>query len=147
MKNKGLTIIEIIIIIAVLVAVVALLFPVVAGFVRKCQLQADMETAKEIATVMAEVLSNEKISDNAVEHATPQLVSKMDGSDFKKAVYAALEVEEIKGYTKKNVDDEMIGVPEFYYTLSVSRRQIDIYYGGITEEYKIYPRVGKKLIK
>ena len=96
---------------------------------------------------MENVLTEEKISDNAVEHATPQLVSNMDGSDFRKAVYAALETGEIKGKTKKNVDGEMLGVPEFYYTLSVSKKQIEIYYGGITEEYKIYPKAGSKLVK
>ena len=96
---------------------------------------------------MENVLTEENISDNAVEHATPQLVSNMDGSDFRKAVYAALETEEIKGKTKKNVDGEMLGVPEFYYTLSVSKKQIEIYYGGITEEYKIYPKAGSKLVK
>lgn len=146
-KTKGLSVVEIAIIVVVLTAIIVLLFPVVCGYVKKSQMYADMETAKELATVMSDVLSDQKISDNAVEHATPQLVSNMDGSDFKKAVYASLETEEIKGRTKKNVDGEMLSVPEFYYTLSVSKKQIEIYYGGITEEYKIYPRVGSKLVK
>lgn len=146
-RTKGLSVVEIVIVAMVAVAMMVLVIPVVAGHIKKCQLQADMEMAREIATTMTEVLSDNKISDNAVEHATPQLVSNMDGSDFKRAVYAALEKEEIKGRTKKNVDGEMLGVPEFYYTLSVSKKQIEIYYGGITEEYKIYPKAGSKLVK
>ena len=110
-------------------------------------MQADMEMAQKIATVMKDVLSKEKINENAVEHATPQLVSNMDGSDFKKAVYAALEMEVIEGKTKKDVDGEPLTVPQFYYTLSVSKNQIELYYGGITEEYKIYPKAGSKLVK
>lgn len=146
-KVKGLSIVEVVILVIVLVAIIVLLFPIINRHVKKSQLHADMETAKELALVMENVLTEEKISDNAVEHATPQLVSNMDGSDFRKAVYAALETEEIKGKTKKNVDGEMLGVPEFYYTLSVSKKQIEIYYGGITEEYKIYPKAGSKLVK
>ena len=145
--EKGLSVIEIIVIVVVLVALVVLLIPNISGYIKKSQLQADMETAARIATAMETVLTNSKISDNAVEHATPQLVSNMDGSDFKKAVYAELETEEINGKTTKNVDGEMLAVPEFYYTLSVSKNQIEIYYGGITEEYKIYPKAGNKLVK
>ncbi len=146
-KTKGLSPVEIVIIIVVIVAILALLFPVVTNHLKKSMLQKDMDTARILATTMAQVLSNEKISDNAVEHATPQLVSNMDGSDFRKAVYAALETEEIIGKTKKDVDGEPLAVPEFYYTLSVSKNQIEIYYGGITEEYKIYPKAGSKLVK
>lgn len=147
MKDKGLKVVEGVIVLVVLVAIGVLLFPTALSYYYKSQMQSDMELAKKIATTMSSVLAEKKISENAVEHATPQLVSNMDGSDFKKAVYAALELEEIKGKTQKNVDGEPLSVPEFYYTLNVSRNQIEIYYGGITEEYKIYPRVGNKLVK
>lgn len=145
--EKRINLIEMIAMILMGIVMLALLFPVITGYVKNSQLQADMETAREIATAMSNVLSNDKISDNAVEHATPQLVSNMDGSDFKSAVYAELEREEIKGKTKKNADGEVLDVPEFYYTMSVSKNQIEIYYGGITEEYKIYPKAGSKLVK
>lgn len=147
MKNKGLRVIDIIIIIVVLAAITVLIFPIISKHIQKSYMQADMEMAQKIATVMKDVLSKEKINENAVEHATPQLVSNMDGSDFKKAVYAALEMEVIEGKTKKDVDGEPLTVPQFYYTLSVSKNQIELYYGGITEEYKIYPKAGSKLVK
>jgi len=147
MKNKGLRVIDIIIIIVVLAAITVLIFPIISKHIQKSRMQADMEMAQKIATVMKDVLSKEKINENAVEHATPQLVSNMDGSDFKKAVYAALEMEVIEGKTKKDVDGEPLTVPQFYYTLSVSKNQIELYYGGITEEYKIYPKAGSKLVK
>lgn len=147
MKNKGLRVIDIIIIIVVLAAITVLIFSIISKHIQKSRMQADMEMAQKIATVMKDVLSKEKINENAVEHATPQLVSNMDGSDFKKAVYAALEMEVIEGKTKKDVDGEPLTVPQFYYTLSVSKNQIELYYGGITEEYKIYPKAGSKLVK
>lgn len=147
MKNKGFTVIEMLVVLVVIVVIGALLFPVISGYVNDCKMQADMETANQIATAMTNVLQEKKVSENAVAHATPQLVSNMDGSDFKKAVYQELGTEEIKGYTKKNADGEVLGVSEFYYTLNTTKNQIEIYYGGITEEYKIYPKVGSKLIK
>ena len=145
--EKGLNIIEIILIVVVLAVIIVLMFPTIAGYIKKSQLQADMETARKISTAMEKVLLDDKVRDNAVEHATPQLVSNMDGNDFKKAVLAELGVEEVKGRTKKNIDGEVMSVPQFYYTLSVSKSQIEIYYGGITEEYKIYPKAGNKLVK
>ncbi len=145
--QRGLNVIEKIVVFVVVVAIGVILFPVISQYVANSKMQADMETARQLATVMFDVLADDKLSDNAVEHATPQLVSNMDGSDFKKAVYSKLEMEEVRGKTKKNVDGEALAVSEFYYTLSVSKNQIEIYYGGITEEYKIYPRVGSKLIQ
>lgn len=147
MRNKGLTIIETVLVVIVLLSICFLLLPLASNFIQKSQMQNDMDTAKKLADTMIKVLSEKKISDNAVEHATPQLVSNMDGADFKKEVYRLLEVEEVKGKTKKNIDGELLAVPEFYYTLNVSKNQIEIYYGGITEEYKIYPKVGNKLIR
>ena len=144
---KKITIVEIIITVCIVIGLIILLFPIISKHIKKCQLQSDMETARTLASAMTTILENEKIRDNAVEHATPQLVSNMDGSDFRKAVYKELETEEIIGKTKKDTDDEFLAVPEFYYTLNVSRNQIEIYYGGITEEYKIYPRTGSKLVK
>lgn len=147
MRNRGLTVIEIVVVFVVIGVLVVFAFPSVMTYVNKYKLQADMETAKEVADVMLEVLKDDKLNDNAVEHATPQLVSNMDGSDFRKAVYEKLETGEIKGRTKKNVDGELMNVPEFYYTLNVERNQIEMYYGGITEEYKIYPKAGSKLVR
>ncbi len=147
MGNKKITLIETVIVIVVLFLLGMLLLPLALDFVRKNQMQTDMNTAKQLSDAMLKVLSENKTSENAVEHATPHLVSKMDGSDFRKEVYKLLEVEEIKGKTKKNIDGEFLAVPEFYYTLNLSHKQIEIYYGGITEEYKIYPVVGSKLLQ
>lgn len=146
-KNKGFSLIELIIVIAIIAVLAGILTPVMLKYIKKARLSADIDTGRKIADAIMVSVTNEDVKDNAVEHSTPQEVENMDGSDFKKAVYDILAVDKVEGKSKKDADNSVFSNPVFYYTLDPAKNKVEVYYGGITDEYQIYPKTGSKLIK
>ena len=147
MKNKGFSTVELIIVIAIMAVLAGFLAPKLIKYVNKSRLSADIDTGNAIAKAIMIAVADENVKDNAVDHAAPWEVDKMDGNDFKKAVYEVLSVEKVEGKSKKDVDGNALTTPVFYYKLDVVKNKIEVYYGGTADDYQIYPRVGSKLIK
>ncbi|MGN0153426.1 MAG: type II secretion system protein [Lachnospiraceae bacterium] len=149
MNNRGFSLIELIVVIAIMAILTGALAPMLVRYVNKSRLSADIDTGKEIAKAILAGVTSDSVKDNAVEHSTPQPVEDMDGSDFKKEVYSILGTDEIKGKSKKDADggDFDSDKQKFYYTLDTDKNKVEVYYGGITADYQIYPQTGKKLVK
>lgn len=149
MRNKGFSLIELIIVIAIMAVITGLLAPSLVKYINKSRLSTDIDTGKEIAKAIMSCVTDDSVKDNAVEHATPQPVEDMDGNDFKEAVYGMLGVTEIKGKSKKDADGNEFNSANrcFYYTLDAEKNKVEVYYGGITADYQIYPNTGNKLVK
>ncbi|MCI8508780.1 MAG: prepilin-type N-terminal cleavage/methylation domain-containing protein [Lachnospiraceae bacterium] len=149
MKNKGFSMVELIIVIAIMAILAGVLTPALIKYIHKSRLSTDVNMGREIAMAIMSCVVNDNVRDNAVEHATPQPVSDMDGSDFKKEVYDTLGVTDIKGKSKKDADGNEFDVDKrcFYYTLDSNKNKVEVYYGGITEDYQVYPKAGSKLVK
>lgn len=147
MRNRGFSLIELIIVVAIMAILAGFLAPMLVRYINKSRLSTDINTGRELAMAIASVVADDTVKDNAVEHATPQLVEDMDGNDFKKAVYEMLSVDEIKGKSKKDADGNPFSNPAFYYTLDSDKNKVEVFYGGITEDYQVYPVTGSKIIK
>ena len=147
MRNRGFSLIELIIVIAIMTILAGFLAPMLVRYINKSRLSTDINTGRELAMAITSVVADDTVKDNAVEHATPQPVEDMDGNDFKKAVYEMLSVDEIKGKSKKDADGNLFSNPVFYYTLDSDKNNVEVFYGGITEDYQVYPVTGSKIIK
>lgn len=147
MRNRGFSLIELIIVIAIMTILAGFLAPMLVRYINKSRLSTDINTGRELAMAITSVVADDTVKDNAVEHATPQPVEDMDGNDFKKAVYEMLSVDEIKGKSKKDADGNPFSNPVFYYTLDSDKNKVEVFYGGITEDYQVYPVTGSKIIK
>lgn len=147
MRNRGFSLIELIIVVAIMTILAGFLAPMLVRYINKSRLSTDINTGRELAMAITSVVADDTVKDNAVEHATPQPVEDMDGNDFKKAVCEMLSVDEIKGKSKKDADGNPFSNPVFYYTLDSDKNKVEVFYGGITEDYQVYPVTGSKIIK
>ena len=148
-KNKGFSMVELIIVIAIMAILAGALAPALIKYIAKSKMSVDMTTAEEIAKAMVVVLTDNEDIDAVIHDTTPQAVSQMDGPKFKEAVCKELGVDsadKIKGKTKKDADGNVIS-NEFYYKLDTSKNKVEVYYGDQSgsADYMIYPTTGKKL--
>lgn len=148
-KNRGFSLVELLVVVAIIAIISGVLAPMLIRYVNKARLSSDIDTGKEIAKAILVAVTEEDVKDNAVEHADPHPVADMDGDDFKDKVYDILSVNAVKGKAKKDIDGNIMqnGTPQFYYTLDTSKNKIEIYYGGTDADYQVYPVAGKKLVE
>lgn len=145
MKNKGFSLIELIIVIAIMAILSGAIAPVLIRYINKTRLSLDIDTGKEIAKAIMAVVVQDSVRDNAEEHSEPWPVDDMDGSDFKAAVYEYLQVSQITGRSKKDAEGNEFTNSVFYYTLDIAKNKVRIYYGDVKDENQIYPKLGSKL--
>ncbi|MCM1159086.1 MAG: type II secretion system GspH family protein [Bacteroidales bacterium] len=145
-KNKGFSMVELIIVIAIMAILAGFLAPSLIKYINKSRISTDMQAGRELATAISSVVADDGVRDNAVEHATPHEVSNMDGADFKDEVFKFLRITELNGKSKKDINGDPYVNPEFYYTLDAEKNKVEVYYGGTTADYQIYPKAGSKLI-
>lgn len=149
-KNKGFSLVELLVVLAIMAILAGILAPMLIRYINKARLSRDIDTGKGIAQAIMIAVVDEKVKDNAVEHSDqPHAVANMDGGDFKKAVFDILSVTDVKGKSKRDVDGNVMesGSPQFYYKLDVSKNMVEVYYGGTSDDYQVYPIVGKKLLQ
>lgn len=149
MENKGFSMVELIIVIAIMVILTGALAPMLVHYIAKARLSTDVDTGKEIAKAIMTCVTDDSVKDNAVQHASAHPVNDMDGNDFKDAVFGMLGVTQLDGKSKKDADgnDFDSGKDQFYYTLDADKNKVEIFYGGTTADYQIYPTTGSKLVK
>ncbi len=145
MKNKGFSMVEIIIVIAIMAILAAVLAPQLIKYINKSRISTDIDTGKAIATtIMAVVADNGDFNDEAVTHLDPWPVDSMDKQQFKQEVFTALGRSTIQGKAKKDAFGDPLDM-KFYYTLDTNKNMVEVYYGGTDNDYQIYPSLGKKL--
>lgn len=148
MKNKGFSMVELIIVIAIMAILSGFLAPALVRYINKSRLSADIDTGRTLATALMTSIVNEAVRDDAEYHDTPYKVSDMGGSLFKAAVSDIIPIDEIEGKAQKDVDGNDFPSPGcFYYALDPEKNKVQVYYGGDDEDYMIYPQTGSKLIK
>lgn len=145
MKNKGFSLVELIIVIAIMAILAAALAPALIRYITKARLSADIDTAGKLADAMVVALTNEGSRDTASMHPLPDIhaVDNMDGTDYKNAVLDILDVSVLRGKTRKDKDGTAL-TQQFYYTLDATKNWVAVYYGIADEDHQLYPTVGEK---
>lgn len=145
MKNKGFSLIELIVVVAIMAILVGALAPALIKYINKSRLSMDIDVGRKLATAISAAVTNEDVHDDAVEHSSPYAVNDMDGNDFKEEVFSTFGITTLQGKSKKDAQGNVLPSQDFYYTLDADRNKVEVFYGGVTADYQIYPILGSKL--
>ncbi len=145
MRNKGFSLIELIIVIAIMAVLAGALAPMLIRHINKTRLTVDIDTGSEIARTIVAAVTVEKAYDAAKDHNTPINVNDMDDQDFKDEVFNSLGKSSFKGTAKKDANGDPLD-QNYYYTLDYTRNKVAVYYGGKDDAHMVYPTLGSKLI-
>lgn len=149
MKNKGFSLIELIIVITIMVILVATITPVLIKYINKSRISSDVKLGREIAMAIMSVVVDESVNVDAKEQATPCDLSDLEGSVFRGAVCEHLSVENINqivGKSKEDIDGNEIET-KYFYTLDADKNKVEVFYGKKTKDYQVYPVIGEKLVE
>lgn len=85
-KKKGFTLVELIIVIAIIAILVALAIPKFGEIIENTNTKADQATAKNIATIVAQQIADgQKLSTAEVKDGDTTVYNKLDGNKLPKA--------------------------------------------------------------
>lgn len=151
MKNKGFSMVELIIVIAIMAILAGALAPMLVKYINKSKLSSDITNGREIAAGIMAAVTDDDARDDASDHALCHPLNSMDASNFKAAVFDYVGLDPTQNYygkSKRDADNSTFVNKEFYYTLDQTKNRVQVYYGVPDDpDYQIYPVTGKKLLK
>ena len=144
--NKGFSLVELIIVIAIMAILAGALAPALIKYINKSRLSTDIQTAQTIATALQTALSNEKAYDAAPTVTTKELSQIGGSSAFTAEFQSALGSlpANITGKAKKDVNSSTLD-QKLYVSLNPAKNTIQVYVGGTTANHLAYPTVGSNL--
>ena len=145
--NKGFSMVELIIVIAIMAIIAGALAPALIKYIAKSRISSDVDTGSQFARAIMEAVTNDEAYEDAEEHTAPYPLNDMDKTAFRNEVFKTFGRTEVYGKSKKDVKGNLIapGNRQFYYTLDAARNLVEVYYGGTTSDYMVYPNLGSKL--
>jgi len=150
-SNKGFSMVELIIVIAIMAILAAALAPSLIKYINKSRLSTDVTTGTTIATAINSALAVEKAYDSATAYDTTTVgVNKIlsDGNSFSKEVAAVLGYEttqSIKGKSKKDLDGSTLPTQEFFVSIDQKNNKVSVWYGYTDDAHLVSPNAGSMM--
>lgn len=143
--NKGFSMVELIIVIAIMAILAGALAPTLIKYIARSRISADISTGDSIASSIQTALTNEAIDDSTTDFSAAAYGSgdmantKPLGAELEKTLGQATSV---KQKAKKAADGTKPGFDgNFYVTLD--KGKVEVYAGGKTASYMVYPTQGE----
>ena len=146
MNNKGFSMVELIIVIAIMAILAGAIAPLLIDYINKSRISTDIDTGSAIGRAITAAVTNESVFYNVVDHPTEadmQNVNQMDGDAFHDEVFSSFAVDTFVGKSKRDVNGNSLD-RNFYYTVDATRNVVAVYYGGKDSTYQVFPVVSSR---
>lgn len=151
--NKGFSLVELIIVIAIMAILAGALAPALIKYINKSRISTDVQTGNTIASAIQTALSNEKAFDAAKDQTTAtDFVSYYNnqGQDMKDALSSILGTKTCTtqkiGKAKKDFNSNAMD-QIFYVVVDTTSNKVEVYVGdsSASDTHMVYPNVGSDL--
>ena len=143
LNNKGFSLVELIVVIAIMAVLIGLLAPQFIKYVERSKYSTDIKNGQEIATVIQTLLADEKITFSTTTTAATTTANEKSekflagGSAYDAAKADNLVTEEPKS---KSVKDKG------FYVVFNKKGNVKVYVGDSdAADYQVYPDLGTKM--
>lgn len=148
-SNKGFSLVELIIVIAIMAILAAALAPSLIKYINKSRLSTDISTGNSIASAASAAMAVEKANDAAVAYAgTTQKVTNLinvSGDDFQKEFSEVLGVSSVKGKSKKDLSGSQFSDQDFYVLIDKNSDNVTVWYGATDADHMVSPSTGSSM--
>lgn len=149
--NKGFSLVELIIVIAIMAILAGALAPALIKYINKSRISTDVQTGNTIASAIQTALSNEKAFDDAVDKSSATKFTEFytaQGTEMKNALKSILGdktcTTDDLGKAKKDFNGGTMD-QIFYVVMDTTSNTVEVYAGGTEAGHMVYPNVGDDL--
>lgn len=144
MNNKGFSMVELIIVIAIMAILAAALAPALIKYINKSRLSSDISTGTSIASAIQTALSNESAYDSCGEISTPTaFTSNTFSSAMASEVISTIDPAKCVVKSKKDMDGTAFGSTNFLVVVKPVDNTVEVYVGDTN--HMCSPSVAKSL--
>lgn len=145
MNNKGFSMVELIIVIAIMAILAAALAPALIKYINKSRLSTDISTGTSIASAIQTALSNESAySDCTAQTKVEFTDTNLAGTHFKEEVKSVIDPAKAVAKAKKDMNGSDLD-GKFYFSVDPTSNTVEVYVGGTGAGNMVSPNVAQNL--
>lgn len=147
--NKGFSLVELIIVIAIMAILAGALAPALIKYINKSRISADIQTGNTIASAIQTAMTKEAAFDQTPTTTYGEFEATLRAASLttlKAELDSILGTNKMAGKAKKDVSGGALN-GNFYVAINPTTNLVEVYYGSASKAagYMVYPQVGSKL--